>query len=317
MKLPVLALIGVLAGCGRGPVNTMLGTAVRRTALRPPHEAIYVQTFRGIARVWLDTAEAELVAPTAALAGRPGGRVFAVDERTSISIHKGRYFVRKPDGLHEVPDIVESGRPEVSPDGTRFAVTQSPSGPLLEGRDEIVVVAIADLGVRRFPLPNPTYWLRWSADSREVHYGHGLQEFRLELATGQSSRVERTTTRPGRSEQPGPPPGGETCATRGMRLELDRRGSRQRIVLVPISIPGDPDRLRAIEPRVLVEATDHDWSPHSGHEFPSRLGDAFFTASCNHFVFTLRDIVYLGETRTGRFARVIAGSDPSRDLRPE
>ncbi len=317
MKLPVvLAVLAVLAGCGRGTMNRMLGTPARLAALRPPHEAIYVHTLRGVERVWLDTAESEVVAASAAPATRGGSEVFTVDEHASISVKGGRYYVRKPDGQHEVPDVVETGRPHVSPDGTLFAVTQSPSGPLLQGREEIVVVALADLTVRRFPLANPTYWLSWSADSREIYFGHGFHDFRLELTTGETSRTDRTTVRAARRAGVDEP-GDSTCIARGQRLEVRRTSYRQRLVLVPISMPADPDHLSTIEPRVLVEATDQDWSPHSGRELPSRLGDAFFTASCDHFVFTLGDVVYLGETRTGRFAYLTTGRDPSRELRRE
>ena len=298
---PLFVLIA-LCGC-TNRANTMLGTAVPRATLRPPHEAIYVETPRGVARVYLDTGDLVLVDPdSTARAG--GGQTTVIDEATSVSIRNGRYRVRRGDVSLEVPGLIAGEPPEVSPDGARFAVVQGPDGPFLEGRPEIAIVKIADLEVRRVPIPKPANLIRWSKDPDEVWFAMDRSSYRLVLATMEVLPLDPLALGAVRE-----PPGAETCVSRGLRLEVQQESDRQHLVVVPIATV-NAEELRGVEPRRLVSATNHSYSPHSSG-WPGSLQDAFFTTACDHFVFVLRDRVYVGELATGRYSHLTAGDRAS------
>jgi hypothetical protein len=87
-------------------------------------------------------------------------------------------------------------------------------------------------------------------------------------------------------------------------------------VAVSLASHDNRNQIAAVEPRVLVASTDHpgpsgDGAINLGKPHPGALGVQLFTPSCDHFVFTLEDRVYVGNIATGRFAFLIRGGRPT------
>src|SRR5262249_11539854 len=153
-----------------------------------------------------------------------------------------------------------------------------------------------DGAARHFPVGEIGSPLRWVGDALWLYGRDGWH--RLDPATGTWS-----------DGAPEPARELSACAERGMRLKVDRGGGRQRLVLEAAPRPDAPDHIATLGGRVLVIATDR---PHDQH-FDTHRGDfgvTRFAASCDYFVFSFGESIYVGNVATGEFAYLTAGTFP-------
>ncbi|MEJ7600072.1 MAG: hypothetical protein WKG01_19345 [Kofleriaceae bacterium] len=288
----------VLACGGHKPVeNALITPPSDLSALRAPHDAIFLTTTRGLVKVHLDAGIAEAVkdVPITLLANG------------AVGVRDGQYLVRRGDGWETVPGVRDDGdSPVLSPDGKRFVVRRSTAGTVTS-LEEIILVTLAEpAAVKRFPMAERADDVRWSKDSSGllVRAGRVQTLRRLDLATGAFAPTDEEGEDPTIFVAPRTD---HVCSARGLQLEVEHTADRQQLVVVAIGGPANPDQLGAQPRRVLVEAT-HRRSRDAGE-----LGGAMFTRTCEHFVFTLGDHVYVGELATGKFAFLVVGTNPTHE----
>ena len=288
-----------MLACGaRKPVaNVMVTPSSELATLRAPHEAIYVTTTRGLVTVKLDVGIAEPVKdmPVTRLANG------------AIGVRDGAYLVRRGDSWAPVPGVRDDGDPPLlSPDGARFVVRRSSAGTVTSLEELLVITLAEPSAIQRFPMAERPDDVSWSKDSKGllVRTGRVPTVRRLDLATGAFAPTDEEAADPTIFVAPRTD---HVCPARGLKLEVEQAAERQQLVVVAIGGPSNPDQLAAQSRRVLVEATNR------GARDAGELGGAMFTRSCEHFVFTLGDRVYIGELATGRFAFLIAGTNPTHE----
>jgi hypothetical protein len=173
-----------------------------------------------------------------------------------------------------------------------FAVTNDLIGArALGAQQEVVVVGIADLSVRRFPLAQATDWMRWARYSDGLLLQRGHQVVKLDLVTGEQTVIDPSEVDDAMHVDVADE---AVCPALGMQLQIIRTAKRQSIVAVSTARATDPDTLPPLERRVLVSATNRSWHPRGGGEPPGKLIPELLTSSCEHFVFTLGENVYVG-----------------------
>ncbi len=292
----------LLVACGSNTPNAVIGRGHALETIRAPHESILVETGRGAYRVYLDTGGRELVTDAiGATLTRSGIAIYRKDDRWVVE-EKG--LVRTVDGV-----LAGSGRIELSPDETRVAVTE-PNDVIRNEHAAVVVIALADLAVQRFPIKPSADLMRWTSRSDGLWIEDQRKLFRLDLASGALVEHAREADDKDRANRHDP----EICESRGWRLAVVTKRNRQEIWLEPFARREDPERLPALQPHLLMSSTNH--SDHNtthvrraGPE-PGVLGRPMFTRSCDHFVFTLGDSVYVADVATGHYAHLIVGRDP-------
>jgi hypothetical protein len=281
--------------------NTLLDHPVALSELggkTAAREAITVESARGLLEVFLDGGEIHVL--------DPGHQASRVDDRVTIHIADHQYVIRDGQQSRVVTGVTADYPPQLSPDHTKFVVEQWAAEPR---KNELVVVTIADAKLQHFAVDEPErgYAARWSRDGAAVWFYTGTGPHRIELASGAITAVDHVDPADLADAQAPDP---SVCPARGLRLVIERTGDRQLIVLESLPTSSDPDHLSSLQRRTLVQATD---KPH-GQEtdpFPGGFGDTLFTASCDRFVFTFEEQVYVGSVATGRFAYLTAGTHAS------
>jgi len=294
----VLGLL-VLAGCGGGhhTSNTMLAPNVALETIGAPHVAVLVANRSGLHRVWLDTGKIDLVD------GSPDA--IAITDTTYLSIDRGTFVIHRG-REHLVVEGVTPGKDVVvSNDGKQLAIEQA--GPA------IAVITVADASVQRISVPpsssefSPGLSITWAKDGASllvIDYG---ERYRVDLATAARTPIDKLDWEANESPKP------TDCPARGLRLERRLRKSRQEIVLVPLASTANPEQLASTTDRVLVASTNYsdpwggDGAVNMMKKRPAALGVDMFTPSCEHFVFSLEDRVYVGSVATGQYAFLMRG----------
>jgi hypothetical protein len=302
------AALVVVAACGAKPTsNTLFGTPTRLAEVGAPHVPIYVTSDRGLVRVFLDTGTSELV--NAAIDAT------AITATTTVRIDNGHYVIERAGAAKRlvVDGVAATPGPKVSPDGRWLAVAEADRDAPV---DQIAIISVADGSVRHVPVeppgppPRPFLSVRWAGTSDAVLFEYAGR-FRLDRATGKIAAIDKEDWLIA-SSAPTP----TDCPARGFKLERRTRNHRQEIVLISLASQDDPERIVAVEPRVLVASSDHpgpsgDGAVNLGKPRPGALGAELLSPSCDHFVFTLEDRVYVGNVATGRFAFLIRGGRPA------
>ena len=301
-----IALAIAAAACGPHPTsNAMLSRPSRLVEVGAPHVPIYVPSARGLLRVFLDTGSSEVV--------NPALDAVAITATTTVRIENARYVIERGARRIVVDDVVATPGPNISPDGRWLAVAEADPDARA---DRIAVISVDDGTVRQHtldapgPPPRPFLSVRWASASDAILFEYAGR-FRLDRATGKIAAIDKEDWQIATSA-----PSATDCPARGLKLERRTRGGRQEIVVVSVAPHDDPEQLAAVEPRVLVTATDHpgpsgDGAINLGKPRPGALDVELFTPSCDHFVFTLEDRVYVGSVATGQFALLLRGGRPT------
>ncbi len=271
-------------------------------AIHAPHEVVLVSGPHGLARVAIDTGHIDVIDDSP-------GAILAADGITFHHMTNRMFKVRRGGIATVVPDVVSGHVPEVSPDRRRFAVTDHTElATATPQKPEIVVVELATLAVQRFPVDSLVTIKDWDGDGAIVFWADPMEKaMRLDLATGAVTPM----TAPEEPLQASPP---ATCRDKGMQLEIIHAGFHQSIVLTSIAQTNDPEHIAMIEPRELVSAS---WGVSTVHGdlYPHVLASLMFSSSCDHFLFTFADKIYVGDIATGKFAWLVAGSSVRPDSR--
>jgi hypothetical protein len=152
--------------------------------------------------------------------------------------------------------------------------------------------------------------LTWAKDHSALLVADGDDRYRLDLATGAHTPIDKLEWKLHE------PPPATDCTTRGLRLERRVAKKQQTIALVTLASSKNPEELSAIEDRVLVAATNHSGGSGRWDPQPGPLEPVQFTPSCDHFVFTLEDRIYVASVATGRYAFLMRGTPvPQRSER--
>ena len=296
-------LLVLAASCGTLR-DTLDSKPTQLAAIHAPHEVVLVNGPHGLARVAIDTGQIDVIdeSPDAILAA--GGITFHRTRNDTFEVRRGGVATL-------VPGVVSSHVPIVSPDRKRFAVTEHP-GPATalatQPKPAIVVVELATLAVHRFPVDSLVTIKDWDGDGAIGFWSEqDNARMRLDLATAAVTPVIEP-------EEPLQASAPITCRDKGRQLDVTHDGHHQRIVLTSVAQTSDPEHVAAIAPRVLVSAS---WGVSNVHGdlYPHVLASLMFSSSCDQFLFSFADEIYVGDIATGAFAWLIAGSsvEPDRD----
>jgi hypothetical protein len=234
-----------------------------------------------------------------------------VDPTTFVHVEDKHYVIERAGQRRPIADVEASNRASISPDGTRLALVHAFDPPPLDRtqpREEIVVVAIADLAVRRYAIPatapeSPYLMIDWTKSGDALLIYHDGFE-RLALADGTLTQVTKEDYQAQRFA-----PDLLACPARGTRLVERSRDGRQELVVMATASEADPEHLASTSDRVLVASTDHRSSggQHFNRSDAGPLEPLMFTPSCEHFVFSLQGSLYVGNVATARYARLTQG----------
>lgn len=283
-------------------MNVLLSPNSAFAAVGAPHVSLLVTNLSGLRRVWLDTGKVELIdaSPDA----------IAIDDTTYIVVENAQYILhralRAPGRGYEriIVRGIEVDRkyaPVLSHARHALAIEQP--------RDELAVISLADGSVRRISLgARSEHWslsFAWAKDDSALLVADGDDRYRLDLATGARTRIDKLEWKLHE------PPPATDCPPHGLRLERRVTKGKQTIALVTLATSNNPEQLSVLQDRELVSSTNYSgdgrWDAR-----PGELEPILFTPACEHFVFTLEDRIYVGNVATGRYAFLMRGTPVPR-----
>ena len=280
----------LLAACGgsQQTSNTILASNVALETIGAPHVAVFVTSPSGLHRVWLDNGRIDVVSklPDA----------MPLSETAFLEIEGGRFAIVHQGKERIYVDGVKPGeRVVLSPDGTKLAIAQADFS--------IAIVSVADGTVQRVrrPLHDTRIEIAWTKDNAALLVVVGEDRDRIDLASGDRTKADKLDWDANAAAPP------TDCTSRGLRLERRLVRGKQALVLVTLAGTTNPEQLASTQDRVLLSATNHGHNSRRWSENPSPLAPKLFTPSCEHFVFTLEDRVYVGSVATGHHAFLMRG----------